>query len=334
MKMRMGRQRISALFIAMTLLLPGRQTLCQVLQYSLDLQKNGCPLLPPPRFTRESELWAITRHVSFDGKGRLYVGCAIQGNAALVKPGEANNIFRVLTIEAENGTVIRRLDFPTVSKGRVGVNIAADDGLLVTANDKVQRVGEDGSVLATFSIPIDGKTQFLRIEESASGQTLLVAADTYALDFIPVYFFHADTLASITQCQIPFSSYRRDYPATIADHVQMKDFQNTFVEGGPPIVDRLVIGPFCGEMKDLWPVKRGVGAVLLDDSTVLEKGRSDQDTYTSVFEVRKTNGDALWADTLPKHFLEGGEIDITRDRSRFAIEIQQLRGGHPALAGC
>jgi hypothetical protein len=299
----------------------------QTLLYSVNLRTYGCPVAERKPFTWESELSAGTWHVGFDRTGKVYVGCAIQGEAKLLKPGEGNNIFRVLIIDAESGKVTRKLDFPTQSKERTGINISANNSLLVIANDKVQLLGEDGSARETFDIPIDGEKQYLVTDESVSGKTFLVLARGASGNF--PYFFRADTLSLVAHCEIPVSRYGRDYPATIADNVQMKEFQNSYVKGGPLPWDRLVIGPFCGHASDLWAVDPGVEPFLLDDSTVLEMGRSKRYDYTSVFEVRKIDGASLWSQELPKHFLvEGGPVS---NGSRFAIEIGELHGGHRAL---
>lgn len=297
----------------------------QTLQYSVDLRKYGCP---SGRHTR-LELSAGTTNLSFDSAGKVYVGCVIQGEARLLKHGEVNNIFRVLTIEPEKGKVIRKLDFPTQSKERTGLNITANGQLIVTADDKVQLVDEDGSVTAIFQIPIDGMNQILNEQLSASRKTFLVLV--YGVSGSFPYFFRANTLSLAADCHISVGQYERDYPTTIADSVQMKNFRSTYAAGDPVPQNRLVMGPFCSETKNLWTVDSSVVPFLLDDSTVLEIGRSEQVEYTSVFEVRRTDAGVLWVQQLPKYFLAGGGLSTTEDGGRFAIKVDELKGGHPTL---
>jgi hypothetical protein len=298
----------------------------QTLLYSVNLETDGCPVAERTSFTWESELPAGMRHVDFDREATVYVGCTIQGDARLLKPGGANNIFRVLKVDAESGKVVGRLDFPTQSKARTSINISANNSLLVTANDKVQLLGEDDAAKATFDIPINGDKQNLNIDESASRKTLLVSVDG-ASGYFP-YFFRADNLSLVARCKIPIGDYGRDYPATIADDVQIKEFENGFVKGGPLPWNRLVGGSLCEHSRDLWAVEPGVTPFLLDDETVLEMGTS-RDNYTSIFEVRKVNGETLWKQELPKHFLaEGWPVS---NGNRFAVEVNKLQGGHPAL---
>jgi len=303
----------------------------QTLLYSVNLRTYGCPITERKPFTWESELLAGTRHVGLDEKGTTYVGCVLQGDAKLLKEGDANNIFRVLTIEPERGTVSRKLDFPTHSKERTGINISANNSLLVIANDKVQLVGEDGSIKAGFGIPINEENETLDVDVSASEKTLLTLTFGASGNF-SAYFFRAETLSPIVHCDIAGNRYRRDYPATIADNVQMKEFQSTYIKGGSLPQDTLVIGAFCGQTKDLWAADRGVEPFLLDDSTVLEMGKSKDDRfYTSAFDVRKINGETLCSEEFPRHFLAHGEVWAAADGSRFATEVVQLRGGHPSL---
>jgi hypothetical protein len=327
MKVVMRYQWVLLIFAVSTI---GCCVSAQTLLYTVNLREQGCPVVEHKSFTRESELGVRTDHIGFDRTRNVYAGCAIQGDAKLLKPGEANNTFRVLKIDAESGQVIRKVDFPTQSKERTGINISANDSLLVTANDKVQLLGDDGSVKAAFDIPIDEKNEFLiGVRESPSGKTLLVMIDG-ASGYSP-YFFHTDTLSLVTQCQIHVGRYGQDYPSTFADNVQMAHYQNNSVPGGPFPRDRLVIGPLCGQTEDLWDVSPDVWPVLLDDSTVLEEGKSKEDTfYTSFYEARKVTGETLWSEDFPKHFL-AGVTGIAADGRRFAVRVEQLRGGHPSL---
>jgi hypothetical protein len=217
------------------------------------------------------------------------------------------------------------------SKERVGVNISANDSLLVTAGDKIQLIDNDGLPKDTFEIPMpigDNLSHNLSVDESAIAKTLLVRIDLHSL-----YFLRADSLSLIAHCHIPENRYPQDYPATIADNIQMSSFENTYVKGGPLPQDRLFVGPFCAETKDLWGVEPGVEPFLLDNSTVLEVGESDKDRYTSVFEVRKIGGEVLWVKELSEHFHAAWPVRVrtTRDGSRFAVEIDELRGGNRAL---
>jgi hypothetical protein len=298
----------------------------QTLLYSVSLQTYGCPAAELTPFTRESELSAGMQHISFDRTGKVFVGCAIQGDAKLLKPGEGNNIFRVLTIDAESGAVSRKLDFPTQSKERTGINISANNSLLVTANDKVQLLGDERTARATFDIPIDGEKQELGIDESVSGKTLLVSI--FGAKGFDLRFFHADTLSLMTHCEIP--TYGRDFPNTIADHVQMTEFRNDYVKGGPMPWRRLVVGPLCGPTRDLWE-DDAVGPFLLDDSTVLERGTRGSSGSASGFVVRKINGETLCSVEFPKGIAMVGLVRAAQDGSRFAMQVGQFRGGHPAL---
>jgi len=303
----------------------------QTLQFSVHLQQYGWQPAKLKITNGEREI-AETRHIGFDSAGRLYVGFAIEGETKLLKQGEANNIFRVLAIDQESGAVKRKLDFATQSKEWVGVNVSANNALLVTANNKVQLIGEDGSPKTAFDIPMPAGNHRLSIRESATGKTLLVTIG----DLSTHYFLRSDTLFPITHCYTPPEQSRDDpeafsrnmaEPGTFSDSIQMRLDGTTRL--GPPY--ELVKAPLCGKAQDLWSQGAAyITPVLLDDSTVLELGTSKLDVDTSVFELRKTNGELAWREELPKHFLADSfswDSVGTTHGSRFAVEIVELRGG-------
>lgn len=305
----------------------------QTLQYTVNLQKYGCPLKTFKPFTWESELPAETQHIAFDGAGKVYVGCAIQGEAKLLKKGEGSNIFHVLTIEPESGAVSRQLDFATQSKARTGVNLSENDALLVTANSKVQLVGEDGSIKASFDIPIDNDKDFLLyLVESTSDKTLLVLIDGLSGD--SSFFLHADTLSPIAHCNIPINKdgRYREWPGTFSDNVKMFQHGGKYIKGGliPPL--KMEIGPLCGEAEDLWTLSTDIREFLLDVSTVLLIGEPKPKLLdASTIEIRKIHGGIVWSQNFPKHFGAQRYAGATRDGSRFAVEVEEARGGHPEL---
>jgi WD40 repeat protein len=321
------------IMLALATAASGRLIPAQTQQFSTHLQEYGWQPAKLRMSSGEREI-AATRHLDFDSAGKLYVGFAVEGKNKLLKPGEANNIFRVLTIDQESGEVKQTLDFATQSKERVGVNVSASDALLITANDKVQIVSKDGSSRMVFDIPVPAGNHILVIRESASRKTLLLSIN----DLNTHYFLQSDTLSLITKCYTPppplptrdhpgvnFSN--KHEPGTFSDNIQIRLAHTTQL--GPPY--ELVKGPLCGEAEDLWSLGTNViEPILLDDSTVLELGTSKLDVNTSVFDVRKTNGELVWAEELPKHFL-ADTLTLgparTADGSRFAVEIVELRGG-------
>lgn len=292
----------------------------QTMQFSIKLDKYGWQPDQLKITNGEREI-GETRRVAFDSTGKLYVGFAIGGDNRLLKPGEANNTFRVLTIDSASGAVKRKLDFATQSKEWVGLNVSASDDLVVTANNKVQLVGEDGSPKATFDIPMPKGNHLLFVRQSASGKTLLITL----LDLNAYYFLREDTLSLITHCYVP-PERNRDEPGTFSDNIQLR-FVGTQVPGSPY---EMVKAPLCGEGQDLWSLGTSiVHPHLLNDSTVLELKTATSDADKPVFEVLKINGELVWKRELPKHFAAPTLLPIctTRDWHRFAVTVMELRGG-------
>jgi WD40 repeat protein len=305
----------------------GRIAAAQTLQYSVHLQDYGWrpETLPLAHRERSSNQ---TTHLAFDGSGRLFVGVSLQGDAKLVRPGEPNNIFRVLILDSQTGKDESSHDYPTQSTERVGLNLTEKGNLVVTANDKVQLIGEDGIPKRTFDIPIPTKDNLIHgisVLESPSGKTLLLQ-----IDWNTSYFLATDSLSLIAHCDGHPESHFRDVPEAFSDNIQLH-FDSSKIG-----FNRLWAAPLCGSPTVLWNYGMKIfEPVLLDDSTALEIGTPLEDGNASTFEARKVSGEILWDDELPKHFLTatipGGSVRVSKDGFHFAEEDFELRGGSRVL---
>jgi hypothetical protein len=284
----------------------------QSLQSSLDLGKQGWP--SPQGITREYE-GTHSRHMGFDSRGVFYASFAIQGSPKLVHPGQANNIYRVLAIDPEKGTVLRSLDFPTQSKYRVALNINASDQLLVTADDKVALLAPDGSLRNTFTLPVPiGRTAGWKIDESPSGRTLMTTENGQD-DFI---FLSTDDLSIITECG---SLEDGDPTFTFTDTIQV-------TPGGTYPFHSLNRRPLCGEAQPIGSSgKEWVTPILLADGRLLE-------FRDSSLTLRRSDGVGSWNKVLPDHYnLDSFEnnISLARNSSRFAVLEMEIRGRERSL---
>jgi len=318
------KQRVLAFIL--TSLAVGSVSPAQTLQYSIHLEDYGWTPSTIAVTDIEADL-STTQHVAIDSAGNAYVGFSTQGTAKLSLPAESNNIFHVIEFASNSGTVAQKVEVATRSKTRVGVNISLSDGLLVTANDKIQLIDKTGSTKAAFDIPIrpSDYRHIIRIQQSASGKTLLltVALGSY-------YYLNSDTLSPIAYCNIP-SNQPRNEPGTFSDSSQMKIYQEEYRPGAINLPLHLVTGPFCGEPKNLWEVDGSIDrAYLMDNRTVLETATLINDFRTSALEVRNINGELVWNEILPIHFHINTfptPVSFSRDGSRFAVEVTELRGG-------
>ena len=290
----------------------------QQLLSSINLEDHGWQH-PTREQVKEME-YTQTRHIGFDDAGKVYVGFALKGGPKILKPGETNNLFRVLTVDPNKGAVTRELDFETQSRYRTGVDISANGSLIVTANDRVQFIGEDGRPKAVFGLPApDLHTLGWGLFESASGKTLLASTTGSQGGF---FFLNSETLSLESKCNQ--TSSQEYVPKTFTDLFKMND-----VELGNSLQFELMRGPLCGKAETFWSVS-GVyfEPILLDDSTLLEIHHR-----SPIIQVQRLSGQVLWTETWPKHFvpdLDNG-VSKTRDGSRFAIIFTEERGGLPAL---
>jgi hypothetical protein len=299
----------------------------QTLRYSVHLQDYGWRPETLPLGQRERS-FNNTTHLAFDDSGRLYVGLSVQGEAKLVHPGEPNNIFRVLVLDSQTGKDESSHDYPTESTERVGLDLTAQGKLLVTANDKLQLIGDDGAPKSTFDIPMPTKDNLIHeisVLESPSGKTLLLR-----IDWPTSYFLATDSLSLIAHCEGRPESHFRDVPEAFSDKIQLHFDSSTIGS------NRLWIGPLCGSPTVLWNYGMKIfEPVLLDDSTALEMGTPLEDGNASMFEVRKVSGEILWDDELPKHFLTalvlGGAVRVSKGGFYFAEEDFEYRGGRRVL---
>jgi hypothetical protein len=293
--------------------------------FSVRLQDYGYAPIVHPKPGGEGDV-AMTNHLAIGSDGRVYVGFSMEGGPRLLKQGETNNTFRVLTIGPENGAVGRTLDFPTTSIVRVGIELTASDALLVAANEKVMLLGNDGSPKATFDVPAlhePGWPAQLKIRESPSGRTLLISTNERNL-----YFLSSETLSPIAQCRLPS---KQDWPDTFSDKMKINMFQD---ERYFPPTDELRDGPYCGLTALLRPIgSQMVTPFFLDDSTLLGVGEepwfSGQPVNGSPLWAVKSDGTPLWSMPLPKHFTfeDNPVVSVARDGSRFALWVQQFTGG-------
>jgi hypothetical protein len=262
---------------------------------------------------------ASTRHIAIDNLGRVIVGFSLKGEPKLLSQGVAGNLFRVLTINQVKPIVERTFNFPTRSLKRVGVNLSSDDNLLVTANDKVQLIDENGGVKSEFDIPASGNNilNILWERESPTRKTMLIQPDmgTY-------YFLNSSSLSLIVQCK-PIDA--RDHPEAFSDLQQMRVIDISYA----PPSHALLSGPLCGAWSQSWNLgDRLFTPIMLDNSTILEVGNRT-DSNTTIW-VQKINGQIIWSDTLPDHYYHEWvpeTMSIARDGSRFTVVVLEKRGG-------
>jgi len=286
--------------------------------FSVRLQDYGYAPIVHPKPGGEGDL-AMTNHLAIDGDGRVYVGFSMEGGPRLLKQGETNNTFRVLTIGPENGVVGRTLDFPTTSIVRVGIE------LTVAANEKVMLLGKNGVPRATFDVPVSHKPVggILEIKKSPSGKTLIIT--NYDNNYV---FLSSETLSPIAQCNVPS---KQDSPETFSDKMKVIMFQSSDI----PTIDELRYGPYCGATALLRPNGSQLDTpFFLDNSTLLGVGEPpwsrDRLLNGSPLWAVKSDGTPLWSMPLPKHFTfeVNPVVSVARDGSRFALWVEQFTGGN------
>jgi len=293
----------------------------QTLQYSVRLQDYGFTQYVHPKSEGEGDV-ALTSHLGIDAAGLVYVGFSIEGEPTLLKNGEVKNKFRVLTINPEKQTVERTLDFPTASVHRVGLNLSANDSLVVTADEKVQLLDEAGSPKSIFSIPqVPTKHHYriLDIKQSPSGRILLISTDTDRTDSDYNYFLRTDNLSTVTECNITYGR-NKDRADTFSDSLKFRDYN-------PPDWE-LVGGNLCEASRNLVHYDSFFVPYVVDNSTLLIIEPEVTTTKSSTITILKMNRGEVWHETLPKHFIfPYSSVAISRDGSRFAMSVLEVRGG-------
>jgi hypothetical protein len=293
----------------------------QTMLYSVRLRDYGY-VRHNVRFDKHEADAASTRHVGIDGSGRVYLGFSIWGETKLHERGEANNTFRVLSVNPVKQSVERTFDFPTQSVNRVGVYVTANDALLVAANDRLQLLDNNGTATATYDVPPTRSkyTEFWIIDESPSGKTLLFRPGSRTFSFIST-----ETLSPIARCKL--TDYRNDYD-TFNDSMMVKVYQIDYAPS-----NELVKAQLCGTSERLWYLgNQFYYPKFLDETNLLETGFAPSPGWN--IAVQKTDGKILWTDRLTGPFAivsYGGFLTSTRDGSRFAITVNEVHGGNRVL---
>ncbi len=237
-----------------------------------------------------------------DAQGQVFVGFGMRGSQP-----NAPKALRVVTFEGQHGAVARQIDLPTPMLDRTAVFLSGNDGLLVVAGDRVQRINGDGAV--GNSIPIPPQPAInpgLWVKQSPTGQTLLLTTDDKAFTFV-----NAESLATVAECHKD-----NDEIETLNDKMALSMAENAHHDF------ELHSGPLCGSMPMLWSLSgsRSSNVHLLEDGSVLEVG--------SQLVRRLTLDDKpLWSWKAP-HDLIPEDVDglpISRDGSRVAVQLTAFR---------
>jgi hypothetical protein len=247
-----------------------------------------------------------------DASGQVMVGFAAK-RAGLSAP----KALRVVTLNAQNGSMVRQLEMPTPTWDRTAMMLAGDGALLVVAGDQVQRVRNDGSIGSSIPIPPQPEINpGLWVEQSPSGRTLMLTTDEKNFQFV-----RTDTLATVSACHND-----TDEVHTVTDDraVSMGEDENHQFE--------LRYGPLCGPMGLLWslPYGRSNRLHLLEDGSVLEIG---------INQVRRlTTGDkTVWSWKVPES-LTAEDLDgfsVSRTGERVAFQLTAFRTLHsPSCMEC
>jgi hypothetical protein len=283
----------------------------QVLRFSLNLRENGMER-PPKLYNSESE-GSDTRHVAFDSRGLLYIGVPERNAAVSLRPNYGTGVYRVLGIAPDSGKIVRSLGFPMRSRFRVGINVNTSDKLLVSSNNQIRLIDEDGSAKSSFSLAVFDRYNGASwtVSSSPSGKTIMTSPDCCS-DFT---FLSGEDLKVIATCA---GKAREDNPISFND--------TTEVTTGGPDDHQVYSGPLCGKTQLSYPFNGiFVVPILLTDYRMLELG-------DSMLRLRSASGDILWKDDLPNHrrlILDYNTeaAALTRTNNRLAVMVAEWSGG-------
>jgi hypothetical protein len=265
---------------------------------------------PPKLYNSEWE-GSDTRHLAFDSCGLLYIGVPERNAAVSLRPNYGTGVYRVLGIAPDSGKIVRSLGFPMRSRFRVGINVNTSDKLLVSSNNQIRLIDEDGSAKSSFPLAVRDRYNGASwtVSSSPSGKTITTSPD-WGIDFT---FLSGEDLKIIATCA---GKAREDHPISFND--------TTEVATGGPDEQQFYSGPLCGKTQLSYHVSGISGVpILLADDRMLELGNS-------MLRLRSASGDILWKDDLPNHrslILDYNTEAAALTNNRLAVMVAEWSGG-------
>lgn len=281
-------------------------------QYPVLGQKGYVTYGPPIRIAEGGRGF-----VAIDSSGRIYAGLPLWTSppAHVNKTRGAGDKLRVLLV-GTGGKVERVTDYPANSLARLKMDLAEDGTLLVYAQDKLMRIGQDGKSMAELALPPETKDgEYWDMTASTTGRTLRFRlSESHALTVNP------NTLSVVSQC--PGITWQDD-GGEMTDKLQ---FSSTRVQAGPNEYSRqLQIQEFCGKREQLGQFKNiNFESVVVNDTELMA-------IQERAFSLRTMDGEQLWTSPSPKGLvfdLERPRHVLSRDGGRVAFEVVRKQQYH------
>jgi|GEM_PF-4914908 len=285
----------------------GAMTAKELFESHPDPDRKGWMIVGPPTGVN----WIGGSTVTIGEQGRVYVGLAIwaSGGAPVNTFRGTGDKLRLLVLNAkDNGRLVQKIDFPARSLDRLDLRLAGDGILLITANDKLMRVGIDGRPTAELSLP-NVQKQFdpWYLQSSTTGRTLRVRLnDARAL------LVDTKTLKLLNDCHE--ASDRNDF-GTMTDDMELDDPVETPF---PNTTRGLETEVFCrkghrlSQFGDIDFVP-----LVVDDHRFLA-------IDTGTLALRKLTGETVWTRSAPpgRVLEKAAEYQkLSRDGTRVAVRV-------------
>jgi hypothetical protein len=238
--------------------------------------------------------------VAFGDGDTVYVGYSRTSRSLLKRQDTPDKSFRVLSISAESGKVLRSLDFPTDSLWKVGLVSAADDSLIVVTDKTIRKLNADGSVKERLDITL----YLFGMMPSASGLTLDFWGGQAS------FFVRSSDLGVIARCvQTTHPPAFNDTSQVVDDSIQNKS--------------TIVKARLCGEFKPAYRLAPYLSQLsLLSDSSLIG--------FDHDFMYFWRNGNLVWSNHIRRHYIFESIVP-SRNEQRVAILWTEQHGGSNIL---